>query len=51
MKEKDKNTTQIISKGKKVYCVTSAPYPPETLREIKKAGFKVKVIENDNTHI
>lgn len=37
--------TQIISKGKTVYCITSVPYPPETVREMKKAGYKIKVVE------
>lgn len=40
-----KKQTQIISKGKKVYCVTSVPYPPEIVRDMKKAGYKIKVVE------
>ena len=37
--------TQIITKDKKVYCVTTVPYPPAVIREMKKAGYKVKVVE------
>lgn len=33
---------QIISKDKKVYCVTSVPYPAEIVKQMKKAGYKVK---------
>ncbi len=33
---------QTISKDGKVYCVTTCPYPPETVKQIKKAGYKVK---------
>ena len=40
-----KKQTQIISKGKTVYCVTSVQYAPETVREMKKAGYKIKVVE------
>lgn len=36
---------QIISKGKTVFCETSVPYPPEIVREMKKAGYTVKVVE------
>lgn len=33
---------QTIIKDGKVYCVTSVPYPPEVIRQMKKAGYKVK---------
>lgn len=33
---------QIISKDKRVLCVTSVPYPPEIVAQMKKAGYKVK---------
>lgn len=36
---------QIISKDKVIYCVTSIPYPPNIIKQMKKAGFKVKEVE------
>jgi KaiC/GvpD/RAD55 family RecA-like ATPase len=33
--------TQIISKGGKVLCVTTSPYPKEIIKQMKKAGYKV----------
>lgn len=36
---------QIISKDKKVYCVTEVPYPAEVVKSMKKAGYKVKEVE------
>ena len=33
---------QTISKDKKVMCVTTVPYPPEIIKSMKKAGYKVK---------
>lgn len=33
---------QIIIKDKKVKCVTEIPYPQEIIKEMKKAGYKVK---------
>lgn len=36
---------QIISKDGKVYCVTSIPYPPEIIKEMKKGGYKVKEVK------
>lgn len=39
---------QIITKDGKVMCVTSIPYPPEIIRQMKKAGYKVKE-EHDGT--
>lgn len=33
---------QIISKGGKVVCITTAPYPKETVKLMKAAGFKIK---------
>lgn len=36
---------QIITKDKEVVCTTSIPYPPAVVRELKKAGYKVKEIE------
>lgn len=34
--------TQIITKAGKVYCITTVPYPPEVVKQIKKAGFRVR---------
>lgn len=45
---------QIITKDNKIVCKTTVPYPPQTIRELKKAGYKVKEItslereESDN---
>ena len=40
---------QIISKDGKVKCVTQIPYPPEIIRQMKRAGYKVKEInEKEN---
>lgn len=36
--------TQIISKDKQVYCVTTAPYPPTIIKQMKKAGYKIKEV-------
>ena len=33
---------QIITLDKKVMCVTTVPYPPEIIKSMKKAGYKVK---------
>lgn len=33
---------QIISKDGKVFCITTIPYPPEVIKQMKKAGYKVK---------
>lgn len=33
---------QIISKGGKVICVTTTPYPKAVIKELKKAGYKVQ---------
>lgn len=41
---------QIISKDNKVLCKTTVPYPPQTIREMKKAGFKVKEIIEPPNH-
>ena len=37
---------QIITKDKRVVCVTTVPYPAAVVKEMKKAGYKVtEVIE------
>lgn len=33
---------QIITKNKKVICTTTVPYPPAIIRQLKKAGYKIK---------
>lgn len=36
----------IITKDGKVFCVTSVPYPAEVVKQMKKAGYKVKEVNN-----
>lgn len=38
---------QIISKDGVIYCETSVPYPPHIIKDMKKAGYKVKTIKED----
>lgn len=33
---------QIITKDGKVCCITTIPYPPEVVKGMKKAGYRVK---------
>jgi hypothetical protein len=33
---------QIISKNGRVVCVTTTPYPKQTIKAMKKAGYKIK---------
>lgn len=33
---------QVISKGGKVVCVTTVPYPSKTISAMKKSGYKIK---------
>ena len=33
--------TQTITKHGKVYCTTTVPYPPEVVKQMKKAGYRV----------
>ena len=37
---------QIISKDGRVLCVTSVPYSPEVIKQMKKAGYKVKEVQS-----
>ena len=32
---------QVISRDGKVLCVTTVPYPKETVKQMKQAGYKV----------
>lgn len=34
---------QTISKDGVIVCVTTVPYPAEIIKDMKKAGYKVKV--------
>jgi hypothetical protein len=36
---------QIISRDGKVLCVTTVPYPTAIIKQMKKAGYKVKETE------
>lgn len=36
---------QIITKDGKVYCETTVPYPPEAVKQMKRAGYKVKEVK------
>lgn len=38
---------QIVSKDGIVYCETTVPYPPEIVASMKKAGYKVKEVTDD----
>lgn len=37
---------QIISKGGKVLCTTTVPYPKETVKGMKNSGYKIKEVED-----
>ena len=37
---------QIISKNGRVYCKTKVHYPEEVIKSMKKAGYKVKEIND-----
>ena len=39
---------QKIIKDGKVECVTTVPYPPEVIKQMKKAGYKVKECKDDD---
>ncbi len=44
---------QIITKGGKDFCETSEPYPKETVKQMKQAGYKIKEVEelkNDSSN-
>ena len=41
------NKMQIISKGGRVYCATKVLYPPEVLRQMRKAGYRVREVDAD----
>lgn len=38
---------QIVTKDGAVYCETTAPYPPEIIKSMKQAGYKVKEVADD----
>jgi hypothetical protein len=35
-------------KDKRVVCTTTVPYPPALIREMKKGGYKIKVVEDED---
>ena len=37
---------QIISKDGVVKCVSTIPYPPDIFKELKKAGYKIKTVDD-----
>lgn len=39
--------TQLIIKDKKVMCRTTVPYPPDIIKAMKKAGYKIKEVPDD----
>ena len=38
---------QIISKDGVVKCTTTVPYPQAMLRDLRRAGYKIKTVEDD----
>ena len=38
---------QIITKNGVKMCTTSVPYDEETIKQMKKAGYRVKTIDDD----
>ena len=38
---------QIITKDKRVVCVTTVPYSKEEIKAMKSAGYKVKEIDDE----
>ncbi len=38
---------QIITKDGVAVCVTTIPYPANTIKEMKKAGYKVKDVSDE----
>lgn len=36
---------QLITKDGKTYCITTVPYPPQVIKSMKQAGYKVKEIK------
>ena len=41
---------QIISKGKRVVCTTTEPYPKEIVKAMKEAGYKVKEVNEEENN-
>lgn len=33
----------IISRGGKILCVTTVPYPPSVVKSMKQAGYKITI--------
>jgi hypothetical protein len=39
--------TQLIIKDKKVVCRTTVPYPPDVIKAMKKGGYKIKEVPDE----
>lgn len=39
---------QLIIKDKQIKCRTTVPYPPDVIKAMKKAGYKIKEIPDEN---
>lgn len=39
--------TQIISRDGIVICVTTVPYPAWIIKDMKRAGYKIREVEDD----
>lgn len=37
---------QIISKNGEIKCQTTIPYPEEVIKQMKKAGYRVRTVED-----
>ena len=35
----------IVTKDNKIYCQTTVSYPPEIVKQMKKAGYKIKEVK------
>ena len=42
---------QIISKGGRVVCVATAPYPKETVKAMKAAGYKITEEKDEKQNV
>lgn len=39
---------QIVAKNGRTMAVTTVPYPPEIVKQMKKAGYQVKEVKEKN---
>lgn len=42
---------QIITKDGKVMCTTHVPYPEDIIKQMKKAGYRVKTIDESGKSV